>query len=68
MHTVGARGPMMNLKSCNVSAGMPRAMRPRRNVTRGEEGMRHRTLKRSKWREGYEEREFVIIGEVSSLE
>ena len=68
MSTVGARGPMMKLKSCSIGLGMPRATSPNRKVTRGDEGMSHRTLRCSRWREGYEEREFVIIGEVSSLE
>ena len=35
---------------------------------RGEEGMSQKTLRRSRSKEGYEERESVIIGEVSSLE
>ena len=39
----------------------------RRKVTRGEEGMSHRTLRRSRLKKGYEERESVIVGEVSSL-
>jgi len=33
-----------------------------------EEGMSQRTLRRSKWEEGFEERESVVIGEVSRLE
>ena len=57
----------MKLKSCNIGVGMPWATGLRRMVTRGEEGMSHRTLKRSRLKEEYEEREFVIIGEVSSL-
>ena len=65
---VGARGPIMKLKSCNISMGMLRSTDPRREVTRGEEGMSQKTLRRSRWKEGYEERESVIIGEVSSLE
>ena len=44
------------------------AMGPRRKVARGEEGVSQRTLWRSKWEEGFEERESVISGEVSSLE
>ena len=36
---VGARGPRMKLKSCNIGVGMPQAMGSRRKVTRGEEGM-----------------------------
>ena len=35
----------MKLKSCSVGVGMPRAMGPRRKVTREEEGMSHRTLR-----------------------
>ena len=58
----------MKLKSCNIGVGMPRATSPMRKVTRGEEGMNHRTLRRSKLKKGYEERESVIIEEVSSLE
>ena len=58
----------MKLKSCNIGVGMPRATSPMRKVTRGKEGMNHRTLRRSRWKEGYEEKESVIIGEVSSLE
>ena len=58
----------MKLKSCSIGVGMPRAMGPRRKVTKGEEGMSHRTLSRSRLKEGYEERESMIIGEVSSLE
>ena len=52
----------MKLKSCSIGVGIPRATRPKRRVTRGEEGMSHRTLKYSRWREGYEEIESVIIG------
>ena len=58
----------MKLKSCSIGVGMPRATDPRRKVTRGEEGMSHRALRRSRLKEGYEEREFVTIGEVFSLE
>ena len=58
----------MKLKSCSIGAGMPRATSPRRKVTRGEEGMSQRTLRHSKWEEGFEERETVVIGEVSRLE
>ena len=58
----------MKLKSCSISVGMPRATSPRRKVTREEEGMSQRTLRRSKWEEGSEERESVVIGEVSNLE
>ena len=58
----------MKLKSCSIGVGMPWAMDPRRKVTLGEEGMSHRTLRHSRLKEGYEEREFVIIVEVSSLE
>ena len=58
----------MKLKSCDTGEGMPWAMGSRRKVIRGEEGMSHRTLKHSRWKEGYEERESVIIKEVSSLE
>ena len=35
---------------------------------RGEQGMSQKTLRCSRSKEGYEERESVIIGEVSSLE
>ena len=35
---------------------------------RGKGGVSQRTLSRPKWEEGFEERESVIIGEVSSLE
>ena len=65
---MGARGPRMKLKSCNIGVGMPWATGSRRKVTRGEEGMSHRTLRCSRWKEGYEERESMIIGEVSNLE
>ena len=65
---VGARGPRMKLKSCSIGVGLPQAKGSRRKVTRGEEGMSHRTLSRSRLKEGYEERESMIIGEVSSLE
>ena len=65
---VGAQGPRMKLKSCSIGVGVPQAKGSRRKVTRGEEGMSHRTLSRSRLKEGYEERESVIIGEVSSLE
>ena len=58
----------MKLKSCSIGVGMPWATDPRRKVTLGEEGMSHRTLRHSRLKEGYEEREFVIIVEVSSLE
>ena len=47
----------MKLKSCSVGAGMPHTMGPRRKVTQGEEGISHRTLRCSKWKAGYEERE-----------
>ena len=57
----------MKLKSCSIGVGMPRATDLRRKVTRGEEGMSHRTLRRSRLKKGYEERESVIVGEVSSL-
>ena len=43
-------------------------MGPRRKVARREEGVSQRTLRRSKWEEGFEERESMISGEVSSLE
>ena len=70
MCVVGARELRKKLKSCNISVGMPRPTSPRREVIRREEGMSQRTLRRSWWKEGYEEREgeLVIIGEVSSLE
>ena len=58
----------MKLKSCSISVRMPRATGPRRKVTRGDEGMSHRILRRSKLKEGYEERESVVTREVSSLE
>ena len=66
----------MKLKSCSIGVGMPRAMGPRRKVTRGEEGMSHKNLRCSRWGDGYDERErererereSVIIGEVSNLE
>ena len=58
----------MKLKSYSIGVGMPMAMGPRRKVTRGEEGMSHKALRRSRLKEGYEGREFVIIWEVSSLE
>ena len=58
----------MKLKSCSIGVGMPRATGLRRKVTRGEEGISYRTLRRFKLKERYEEREPVIIGEVSSLE
>ena len=47
----------MKLKSCSIGVGMPRAMGPRRKVTRGEEGMSHKNLRCSRWGEGYDERE-----------
>ena len=65
---MGAQGPRMKLKSCNIDVGIPRAMGPRRKVTRREKGMSHRTLKHSRLKEGYEERESVPIREVSNLE
>ena len=65
---VGAQGPRKKLKSCSISVGMPQPTGPRKEVTRREEGMSQRTLRRSRWKEGYEERESVIIGEVSSME
>ena len=34
---VGARGPMMKLKSCNIGVGMPRATGPRKKAARGKE-------------------------------
>ena len=46
----------MKLKSCSIGVRMPRATGPRRKVTRGEEGMSHRTLRCSRLKEGYEER------------
>ena len=58
----------MKLKSYSISVGMPRSMGPRREVTQGEEGMSQRTQRHSKWKEGYEEKEPVIIREVSSLQ
>jgi len=48
--------------------GMLQSTGSRREVTQGEEGMSQRTLRHSRWKEGCEERESVIIGEVSSLE
>ena len=65
---MGAWGLRMKLKSCDTGEGMPRATGLRRKVIRGEEGISHRTLKRSRWKKGYEERKSVIIEEVSSLE
>ena len=65
---VGTWGPRTKLKSYNISVGMSWSMGPRREVTQGKEGMSKRTLRRSRWKEGYEERESVIIGEVSNLE
>ena len=65
---MGARGPMMKLKSCSIGVRMPRATGPRRKVTRGEEGMGHRTLRCSRLKEGYKERESMVTREVSSLE
>ena len=65
---MGAQGLRMKLKSCNISVEMPQSTGPRREVTRGEEVMNHRTLGHSRWKEEYEERESMIIGEVSSLE
>ena len=58
----------MKLKSCSIRMGMLRSTDPRREVTRGKEGMSQKTLRRSRWKEGYGERESVIIREVSSLE
>ena len=40
----------------------------RRKIARGEQGVSQRTLRHSKWEEGSEERESVIIGEISNLE
>ena len=65
---MGARGLRKKLKSCSISVGMSQPMGLRREVTRREEGMSQRTLRRSQWKEGYKERESVIIREVSSLE
>ena len=64
---MGARGLRMKLKSCSIGVGMPWATGSRRKVTRGKEGMSHRTLRHSRLKKGYEERESVIVGEVSSL-
>ena len=68
MIDVGARGPRMKFKSCSLSVGMLQPIGSRKEVTRGEEGMIQRTVRHSRWKEGYEERESVIIGEVYSLE
>ena len=56
---MGARGPRMKLKSCSIGVGMPQATGPRRKNTRREKGTNHRTLRCSRWRERYEERERV---------
>ena len=69
---MGAEGPRMDLKSCNITVGMSQSTNPRRKAARGEEEMSESTLRHSKWeRESEErerERESMIIGEISSLE
>ena len=65
---MGAQGPRMDLKSCNITVGMSQSMDLRRKAARGEEEMSQSTLRHSKGKEGYEERESVIVGKVSSLE
>ena len=73
---MGAEGPRMDLKSCNITVGMSQSMDLRRKAARGEEEMSQSTLRHSKWeweseereRERERERELVVIGEVSSLE
>ena len=68
IYSVGALGVRMKLKSCNIGVEMPLVMGLRRKLTREEERMSHRTLRRSRLKEEYEERESMIKGEVSSLE
>ena len=67
---MGARGPKMNLKSCNMTVGMSQSTGPRRKDARGKEEMSQSTLRDSKWEREFEEREreIVVIGKVSGLE
>ena len=54
---MGAQGPRMDLKSCNITVGMSQSTNPRRKATRGEEEMSESTLRHSKWEKESEERE-----------
>ena len=58
----------MDLKSCNIIVGMPQSMDLRRKATREEEEMSQSTLRHSKSEQESEERESVVIREISSLE
>ena len=60
MH-VGAHRPTMDLKSCNISVGMPRSTDSRKKAAQGEEEMSQSTLKHSKREQESEERELVVI-------
>ena len=67
MH-VGARRPRMDVKSCNISVGMPQSMDSRKKAAQGEEEMSQSTLRHSKREKESEERELVIIWKISSLD
>ena len=54
---MGAQGPRMDLKSCNITMGMSQSMDLRRKAARGEEEMSQSTLRHSKWERESEERE-----------
>ena len=58
----------MDLKSCNITVGMLRSTDLRRQATREEEEMSQSTLRHSKSKQESEERESVVIREISSLE
>ena len=58
----------MDLKSCNITVGMSRSTDLRRKAAQGEEEMSQSTLRHSKSEQESEERESVVIREISSLE
>ena len=64
---MGAQGPRIKLKSCNIGVGMPRAMGPRMKAARGKVKVSQGTLRHFEWELESEEREFVDIREASSL-
>ena len=53
---MGARGPRMDLKSCNITVGMSQSTDSRRKAARGEEEMSQSTLKHSKWEQESKEK------------
>ena len=65
---MGAQGPRIDLKSCNIIVGMSWSKDSRRKATQGEEEMSQSTLRHSKWEQESEERESAVIRKISSLE